>query len=518
MSEMPRDWESLLDESLSASPESQQAEPKLRPLLRAARTLKALAPTEPMRADAVAAGRRRFLAQAEKLQAEPNRRFLWQPWLGRLAVTAATVVLLTAILGGGAAWASADSLPGDSLYQIKLLVQELRLFFTFDPRAKVDLRVEFNNQRVEEVRLVVEARRQTEVDFRGVVEGIEGDVWVIAGIPVLVNAQTEFEGPPQVGDFVHVHALAQADGSLVAREIEVEEAFEVEARLTEAVAELRGPLGGLSTASATVCSVGFVVAANTEIEGRPQAGDPVKMEFAVEPDGDFLAVKIEVEEEPEECELRVEGRVQVVSDTVGSVPWVVEGIQVLVNAATEVRGAPQVGDFVKVRAAVDANARFFATRLEVEREGEEAAGSPTATEVRFEGTLQSFTAEVWVVSGRSVRIAASTEIRGAPVVGATVEVRALQQADSTLVATHLEVEQFEAQEVRWEGRIESMEGSRWIVAGRAVQVTNSTEILGTPTVGAEAEVRALLQPDGTLLATRIEIEDDSGSGSGSGGG
>ncbi|MBI3287782.1 MAG: hypothetical protein HYZ68_07020, partial [Chloroflexi bacterium] len=399
---MPRDRESLLDDYLTASSKSEDADAELRPLLRAGQALRALAPTEPMSVDAVAAGWRRLLAQAAKLQAEPNRRFLWQPWLGRVAVTAATVVLLTAILGGGAVWASADSLPGDSLYQIKLLVQELRLFFTFDPRAKAELRVEFNEARVGDIRLVMEARRQVEVDFRGVVESIDGDVWVIAGIRVLVNAQTEFEGAPGVGDFVHAHALAQADGTLVARQIEPEnEEFEIP--LGEAVAELRGPLSSLTAAAATLCGVDFGVAANTDIEGAPRAGDPVKVEFAVEPDGDFLAVQIGVEEEPEECELRVEGTMEVVGDGGGTQPWVIAGIEVFVNAATEVRGDPQVGDLVKVRAAVDAGGRFFALRIEGE-ETEEAVEDTPTIEVQFEGALQSFDAIAWVVSGRTVQI------------------------------------------------------------------------------------------------------------------
>jgi hypothetical protein len=44
----------------------------------------------------------------------------------------------------------------------------------------------------------------------------------------------------------------------------------------------------------------------------------------------------------------------------------------------------------------------------------------------------------------------------------------------------------------------------WTVDGQAVIVTAETEIRDNPQIGDRVEVRALRQPDGTLIATRIE--------------
>ena len=44
--------------------------------------------------------------------------------------------------------------------------------------------------------------------FNGIVESISGDVWVVSGVTVLVNAETSFKGSPQVGDYVQVKAFA----------------------------------------------------------------------------------------------------------------------------------------------------------------------------------------------------------------------------------------------------------------------------------------------------------------------
>ena len=65
-------------------------------------------------------------------------------------------------------------------------------------------------------------------------------------------------------------------------------------------------------------------------------------------------------------------------------------------------------------------------------------------------------------------------------------------------------------EVRFEGVIEALpEGSyigTWVVAGQGVQVTESTEIEGTPQVGVWVSVKANLYSDGSLVAIKIKVK------------
>ena len=63
-----------------------------------------------------------------------------------------------------------------------------------------------------------------------------------------------------------------------------------------------------------------------------------------------------------------------------------------------------------------------------------------------------------------------------------------------------------AVEVVFSGVVEAVEGNTWRIAGRQVTVTAQTEIEGGPDVGDVVEVRALQQPDGRLVALRIELE------------
>ncbi len=69
-----------------------------------------------------------------------------------------------------------------------------------------------------------EQRREGgEVEFSGTLEAMGADGWTIDGMTVHVTTQTEIEDGVEVGDFVEVHAHVEAGGSLVAREIKLDE-------------------------------------------------------------------------------------------------------------------------------------------------------------------------------------------------------------------------------------------------------------------------------------------------------
>lgn len=78
-------------------------------------------------------------------------------------------------------------------------------------------------------------------------------------------------------------------------------------------------------------------------------------------------------------------------------------------------------------------------------------------------------------------------------------------------------------DVKFVGTIESLPSSGsllgdWRVAGKTVRVTSSTEIeqeRGQAVVGAEVEVEAIPQSDGSFLATEVKVVRGNGGGSGS---
>jgi len=70
-----------------------------------------------------------------------------------------------------------------------------------------------------------------------------------------------------------------------------------------------------------------------------------------------------------------------------------------------------------------------------------------------------------------------------------------------------EEEEEEAERIDFEGVVESIGGSAWVIDGRTVGVDGETEIKDDPEVGDTVRVRAWLQPDGSWWAEKIELED-----------
>jgi len=124
----------------------------------------AQAPPQPKN---LAAGRERLLLEAARLRAQagpitaeplgigkplrkPKMRLLLKAMAALMAV-----VVGAGIIGGGAVLASADSLPGNALYPVKLAVEDTRLALTADPAGQAELTMAFAAERAEEMQRLV---------------------------------------------------------------------------------------------------------------------------------------------------------------------------------------------------------------------------------------------------------------------------------------------------------------------------------------------------------------------------
>jgi hypothetical protein len=108
------------------------------------------------------AGRERFLAQAARLskerpladarvQAKPRRRKMRLALAYKIIAAVLAVVMGTAALGGGVAYAASDSLPGEPLYPVKLAAEDVRLAFSAGPAARAQLGMALAAERAREM-------------------------------------------------------------------------------------------------------------------------------------------------------------------------------------------------------------------------------------------------------------------------------------------------------------------------------------------------------------------------------
>jgi len=112
------------------------------------------------------AGRERMMAEAARLQATARSRSISHPTetektqrrrnmklllAYKIIAAVMAVVVGTTSVGGGVAFASADSLPGNALYPVKLAVEDARLALTGDPASRAELTLAFAAERTEEM-------------------------------------------------------------------------------------------------------------------------------------------------------------------------------------------------------------------------------------------------------------------------------------------------------------------------------------------------------------------------------
>lgn len=151
-------------------------------------------------------------------------------------------------------------------------------------------------------------------------------------------------------------------------------------------------------------------------------------------------------------------------------------------------------------------------------------------EAELKGAVQSVTPPSLKVGGRTVVTNASTKILGkhdAPIAltdihpGDTVEVKGTAQADGSILATRVKLEDADddhgdEQEVELEGKIESKGASSITVSGRTATVDGSTRILDNKNnpiafsvlkVGDRVEVEGKKSSTGDIQATKIKLDD-----------
>jgi len=465
---------------------------ELEPLLQTALRAQQLRGSRALSEAALAAGRSEFLRKAAALRASTaqNRQGVFSRLADGLRATwngltmrkgtltiIATALLLFGLLSGGT-MASANSLPGDPLYPLKRASERVQLALTFAEETKAELLTSFEKRRVEEVQSVVEVRR-------------------------IVT--------PLIGRDVWVEARTQTDGQVVAHYVRVIEPVEKPPTQT--------PLLSTATAKPTETkkiepSPTLIVPTNeptaTEAphkekpkptateEPTPTSGPtgtltltPTPVPTVVEPTR---------EPPPREVKVKFEGQIIEISSTI----WVIGEHSVLLDTNTQVlekNGRAEVGAWANVKAIRQQDGSLRALEIVIERPSE-IHGEP----VEFRGIIEQLGDAEWVIEGRSVRISETTVIQGTPEVGSLAEVKGLRLADNSIVAQHIVVKPPELQEVEFEGLIESLSDTIWVVAGHSIVIDAETTIAGDPAVGLTAEVKALLLPDGTILARHIRVE------------
>ncbi len=243
-----------------------------------------------------------------------------------------------------------------------------------------------------------------------------------------------------VGMIIEIEGWRQADGSLMAEKIKIEDRVEDEVEIT-------GSIDALTDSTISVSGREFIIVAHTTVFDQNKqkidysalsVGQVVEIRGELLPSGMLIAIRIKLEDNGV-TEIKVEGPID--SLTQNSV--IVLGVEFLVDASTQIQDKNdstitindlQVGQTVEVKATLQADGSRLATRIHVE-DVVVATGSASAvnnSSVVVAGTEFLFDANLIVLDATNT-IVDQSAIQS----GQILQVRATRQANNSTLATRI---------------------------------------------------------------------------------
>ncbi|MCH7625678.1 MAG: hypothetical protein IIC83_07115 [Chloroflexi bacterium] len=352
--------------------------------------------------------------------------------------------------------------------------------------------------------------------IQGIFEGVDDDGnWIIGGTVVVVNEHTDTDGLPYIGQTVRVIAIVEADGTIIAREIENKGPSRRTKKADKGIeSKIRGIFEGVDDdGNWIVNGVKIAVDEDTEIDGTPSVGKLVQIK-AILVGGRILAREIEVKnggEQKQKREVKFEGVVQRLTDN----GFVIRGHRIAISDLTEIEGELTQGAMVKVEAIILEDGSILAKEIVVKGERPERP-----SRVKIEGIIQEvLTDHTFTVDGITVEIVRRTEVKGKIIEGAEVKVEGVLQDDGSVLAIKVKTEVkrvHDAVETKIEGVIDQVVRDRGrvvaiVVDGVRIRIQALTKVDVRLHKGLRVKVKAI-ETDHGLLAVEIKA-DNSGPGS-----
>ncbi|NIR50888.1 T9SS type A sorting domain-containing protein [candidate division KSB1 bacterium] len=377
-------------------------------------------------------------------------------------------------------------------------------------------------------------RADDEVEVKGTIESLGEDTLVVLGKTFKVDANTEIvdddDNPISfaelsVGVFVEVRAVVQADGSLLATRIKIEDEDEGEI-------EIEGIITDIGDTTLTVRGTVVIVTESTVIVdedeqtvafGDLKVGQRVEIRGVRNPDDTVTATRIELKDRfIGRDKIEITGPVldiDVDHLTVAAFTFKVDENTTILDEKDESIALSDIklGFIVKVRAEVQTDRTLLATRIKIKQR--------PFDRLEIVGPIRSIGENSLVVGGLIFFVSTDTEIldeENTPInfsdleVGLLVKVRAEVQADRTLLATRIKIKLRRETLLELTGTIETLGTDSLVTSGVTIFVDATTEVFDDDDnriafadlqVGLIVKVRAVRQPDGRFLGTKIKVED-----------
>ena len=374
---------------------------------------------------------------------------------------------------------------------------------------------------------------ENEVELTGYVTEVGTVSFVINGSTFYVDANTEYRGRNgntfsfeqiSVGLLLEVKAELQTNGDLLATRVKTED----DHNQHNGELEITALVDNKSANSIVLGQYEFFVDAQTVILNHDRMpisfndlniGDRVEVKAYKQLDNSYLAVRIKLEDMPEnEIEFTAQIESILGSDvTINGITFVTDSNTVFLddNRMPVTISSLVVGMWVEVKGFKKQDGSYYASRIQIE--------DFVRNEIELKGNITELTEVSLVVGGITFSVDSATQVLdhlnnpisySSLLLGQLVEVKGTKTGTSTAKALRIKIEGNEDIEIF--GRVTALNINSIELNGLVVFVNENTVYLNhaNQTIGFSdlsvdqfIEVKMIRNLDSTLLALRIKIED-----------
>ena len=373
---------------------------------------------------------------------------------------------------------------------------------------------------------------ENEIELTGYVTELGTNSLVINGIAFFVDANTQYRGRHgmpfsfeqiMVGMLLEIKAALQTNGDLLAIRIKTED----DQHHGEEV-EVTGNIDSLTTNSIILAQWEFFVDNQTVILddhnmpitfGDLSVGNKVEVRAFRQLDNTYLAAWIKLEDVSEN-EIEFTAQIESIAGndiTVGGITFATDSNTVFLdhNRMPVTIAALSVGMWVEVKGFKNLDGSYYASKIKIE--------DFVRTEIEIKGNITELTVAYLIVNGITFSVDSTTQVfdhlnnpilYSALQVGQLVEVNGDKTGETTAKARKIKLEGNENIEIF--GRITAINIDNIELNGLTIFVNENTMYLNHAnqpitfsdlSVDQFVEVKMVKNPDSTLLALRIKIED-----------
>jgi hypothetical protein len=279
------------------------------------------------------------------------------------------------VFSGGLLITSAKSLPGDSLYPVKRVVEDIKVYLAPSREVQNEYEHVYSEKRVDEVFELMGLAREQKISFEGIVSSMDGPNWNVSDIPVIIQPDTMIivgiDGANVIapGMFVEVEGNTSMQGRVYANEIHLRE-YRINGIVEEISAEIL-----------KIWGIPIKILPYTQIDPGIKVGDEATVlirseddrlealaillemhpELSIQTDyySENTATSLEYSQTDDGDEQSLIGTLEIVSPNY----WVVSGQNFYIISETEISEEIRIGDVIHVRYIIEPNGSFTAVEM-----------------------------------------------------------------------------------------------------------------------------------------------------------